>query len=266
VPHTMLTERAGLESAVLAPNPHGDWLNQRRDDFDVFLPIGEKDGGTSVFTVFSGGLKSNRDAWVYNSNSDAVEANVRRMIDTYEAERFKMRTNQAHQLVADPTLVAWSGGLTAALSRGQRLTYDSAVLHSVVYRPFERAIAYFDPVLNERRYRLPMLFPTRGHTNVGFYALNPGAEKPFSVLMVDQIPDLALYGSNAGLRSMNQPCSSRNPEAMSATGTAGSTTSPTRHWLASAPPTPTRSRRTTSSSTSTDCSTRRTTERRTPQT
>jgi len=194
----MLTERAGLESAVLAPNPHGDWLNQRRDDFDVFLPIGEKDGGTSVFTVFSGGLKSNRDAWVYNSNSDAVEANVRRMIDTYEAERFKMRTNQAHQLVADPTLVAWSGGLTAALSRGQRLTYDSAVLHSVVYRPFERAIAYFDPVLNERRYRLPMLFPTRGHTNVGFYALNPGAEKPFSVLMVDQIPDLALYGSNAG--------------------------------------------------------------------
>jgi len=189
---------SGLEPANLTPNAHGDWLNQRRDDFGAFLPIGEKDGGTSVFTLFSGGLKSNRDAWVYNSSRDAVKANVRRIIDTYEAERLATRTNQEHQLVTDPTLVAWSGELTAALGRGQRLTYDSAELHSAVYRPFQRAIAYFDPVLNERRYRLPMLFPTRGHTNVGFYALNPGAEKPFSVLMVDQIPDLALYGSNAG--------------------------------------------------------------------
>jgi predicted helicase len=52
--------------------------------------------------------------------------------------------------------------------------------------------------MNARVYRLNELFPTSSHSNWGFYALNPGADKPFSVLMLDRIPDLAYYGSNAG--------------------------------------------------------------------
>lgn len=47
-------------------------------------------------------------------------------------------------------------------------------------------------------YQLPGIFPTTSHANLGFYSVNPGSAKPFGVLATDLIPDLALYGSNAG--------------------------------------------------------------------
>jgi predicted helicase len=66
------------------------------------------------------------------------------------------------------------------------------------YRPFTRQSVYFDRYMNAMVYRLPSLFPTARHPSHGFYVLNPGADKPFSVLMTNEIPDLALFGSNAG--------------------------------------------------------------------
>ncbi len=39
----------GLTPAVITANEHGDWLNQRADDFDAFLPI------ERVFALQSGG-------------------------------------------------------------------------------------------------------------------------------------------------------------------------------------------------------------------
>ena len=42
------------------------------------------------------------------------------------------------------------------------------------------------------------MFPTSEHKNIGFYVVNPGSAKPFSALATDLIPDLAMYGSNAG--------------------------------------------------------------------
>ena len=42
------------------------------------------------------------------------------------------------------------------------------------------------------------MFPTPGHRNIGFYIVNPGSAKPFSVLATTLIPDIAMWGSNAG--------------------------------------------------------------------
>jgi hypothetical protein len=45
-----------LPAQVIAPNDHGDCLNQRSSDFDDFLP------SESIFTVHSGGLKTRHQA------------------------------------------------------------------------------------------------------------------------------------------------------------------------------------------------------------
>ena len=186
----------GIEPVTqITPNAHGDWLNQRRTDVSSFIPIGDKEE-SAAFALFSGGLKTNRDAWCYNFGSQPLSRSMRALVDTYEADRaLGRRSNNA---TTDPTRISWNRSLLADLDRSRPRSFTEAALRRAAYRPFMAQHVYFDRALNDMVYRLNELFPTPAHANVGCYALNPGAEKPFSVLMVDQIPDLALYGSNAG--------------------------------------------------------------------
>jgi len=90
----------GLEPVThLSPNQHGDWLRPRRDDFETFLPIGDKDGTAAVFHLFSGGLKTNRDAWCYNHDLDHLTTNMTRLVETYEADRAAGRTSENASLM-----------------------------------------------------------------------------------------------------------------------------------------------------------------------
>jgi len=182
---------------LITPNADGDWLNQRRDDFGTFLPIGDKED-TSIFALYSGGLKTNRDAWVYGSSRAAVGESMARLIRNYEIERDAIRRDARHVLNRDSRDLAWDVSAEQAVARDQRREFSQDAIRTSIYRPFHRQRSYFHTEWNPRQGRLKDLFPTRDHSNVGFYALNPGAEKPFAALAVDQVPDLALYGSNAG--------------------------------------------------------------------
>ena len=42
------------------------------------------------------------------------------------------------------------------------------------------------------------MFPIRHHANIGFYVVAMGSDKPFSALMTDALPDLAMWGSSSG--------------------------------------------------------------------
>jgi predicted helicase len=195
-----------LSPIAVTPNAHGDWLNLRSDDFAEFMPIGDKDGGPAIFNLFSAGLQSNRDAWVYNSSADDLARNMRRTINAYNAEVRRWRTEQmagddrTSQSWVDPnqTVISWSRSLRGQMRKGIQATWTPEHLASSGYRPFFRQHLYFDRMFNHERSQLPRMFPTPRHHNLGLYALNPGAEKPFAVLALDQVPDLALYGSNAG--------------------------------------------------------------------
>src|SRR5665647_3536286 len=41
-----------LDLTTISPNTAGDWLNQRRDDFERFMPIGSKDERIAVFGLY----------------------------------------------------------------------------------------------------------------------------------------------------------------------------------------------------------------------
>ena len=87
---------AGITDAngwqTLLPDEHGDWLNQRDDRFVEYIALGQKEGNEPkvLFSGYSGGLKTNRDAWCYNSSKIGLSENMARMIDFYnkEATRF----------------------------------------------------------------------------------------------------------------------------------------------------------------------------------
>jgi len=184
---------------TLAPNASGDWLSKRSDVFGQFPPLGDRDASCVVahFAGYSGGLKTNRDAWCFSYSGAVLASSMSRMVNAFnisaaDAAGIDLNLNR------DPTRISWSSGLTARALRGEVHAFDSHAMRRSAYRPYCKQLVYFDPVFNERQGRLPAHFPTSRHGNLGFYVVGAGSDKPFSALMTDCLPDLAFWGSSSG--------------------------------------------------------------------
>lgn len=200
---------------LIVPNQHGDWLNQRSDEFATWPVIGEKKGkSTKFFAVHSAGLQTNRDAWVYSYSKNKLNDQIVELIRNYNevVEAFSSVSSaypgrgeaqvaeflKQNPQYSDPSFVKWSRSLRHSASKGATVEVHHRQIVPSLYRPFSTQHAYFDAVLNHERSQMPSMFPTQRHHNIGYYVLNPGAEKPFSVFATRLLPDLAIYGSNAG--------------------------------------------------------------------
>ncbi|MCU6479798.1 DEAD/DEAH box helicase [Arthrobacter sp. A2-55] len=181
-----------LDWVTITPNAEGDWINQRNDLFESFTPIAEKARGgekPTIFADFSGGLKTNRDAWVYNFSMVGLESTTKRMITNY-GEQLRRGV-----IDREPTMVSWSSGLESLHSRGTEIVFNSKNIRTALYRPFTKMKVYFDDQLNDRRGRLPQIFPDGTTENAGFYLPAPGnSAPPFLCLAVDTVPDLGGAG------------------------------------------------------------------------
>ena len=196
----------------IVPNQHGDWLNQRNDEFATWPVIGEKkDNATKFFAVHSRGLSTARDAWSYSSATAKLVENIGTHIANYRQAQDLLRSAEfdeikrgvdalfaQHPELIDSTQGSWNRSLKQELARGTEIAINTDRVYTSLYRPFFKQRSYFAKELNDMVYQLPSMFPTQHHNNIGYYALNPGAEKPFAVFATNLLPDLALYGSNAG--------------------------------------------------------------------
>lgn len=190
----------------ITPNAEGDWINQRNPEFDTFMRLGAKEdkSANTVFETYSSGLKSNRDAWVYNFSKKAVHANMNRMIDFYnqEVERYrkmcegkaKDRSPDVNGFVnSDSKKISWTVNLKTELVQKRQHKFDKSCIVQSLYRPFSKQWMYFNRRLNERVYQIPRLFPTPCHKNIVISVTGVGASKPFSAVMTNAIPNLHLH-------------------------------------------------------------------------
>ncbi|MBT1674265.1 DEAD/DEAH box helicase [Curtobacterium flaccumfaciens] len=181
----------GVAWQRITPNEHGDWINQRNDAFETFAPIGDRKApNTAIFESFSPGLKTNRDAWAYNSSRVKLADNMSRMVDSYEQQVEARKKDPRFAFSTNPREIAWGGVLRAKAERGTPVQFDESSIRVGAYRPFQKQYCVFDSNLNERQYQLPKLFPA-GEDNYGFYLTSPSTHFPsFAVLATDVLPDL----------------------------------------------------------------------------
>ncbi|MFM2420661.1 MAG: hypothetical protein RL385_5384, partial [Pseudomonadota bacterium] len=189
----------------IVPNEHGDWLKQREEGFDRFVPIAikdKKDASIRLFDVLSLGLNTNRDAWVYGPSKTKLLGNVRRMVAFYNDElaRFAATYPQADRakrdalvdafIQVDPAKVSWTVNLKRELARGSRLTVDADRVRLSLYRPFLKQHLYLDRQLNERVLQIPRFFPDAKLANRVIGVSASESRGGYSVLMVDVVPSL----------------------------------------------------------------------------
>ncbi|WP_297477457.1 type ISP restriction/modification enzyme, partial [Ferrovum sp.] len=190
----------------ITPDQHGDWLNQRDDSFQQFIVLGDKSGTESLtlFENYSAGLKTQRDAWCYNPSRQAVETNMRRMIDFYNAE--VDRFNKTHPdldrsgreakvdgfINSDPTKISWTRALKQDLVKGKQHPYDKDASIRSLYRPFTKQWLYYNRRFNEMVYQMPRIFPDAGAENLVICVSGIGARSGFSAFISNSLPDIQL--------------------------------------------------------------------------
>ncbi|MFT5325233.1 MAG: putative helicase [Planctomycetaceae bacterium] len=195
----------------IEPNAEGDWIHQRNPAVQEFAPIGEKKGAGKIppiFTLYSLGVATNRDAWACNFSRTKLAENMNAMIAFYNEQLAEYisevdsamsgQTPKVGQFINnDPKRISWTDRIKKDLAKLKRHSFIPESIVSVTYRPFCRQYLYFNRSFNERVYKMPSIFPNPDSSNRIISVVGPGARQDFSALIVDQLADLHLAPDGA---------------------------------------------------------------------
>jgi predicted helicase len=203
----IISEKGSIDNVPwigIYPNKAGDWINQRSGDFENLVPLGNKEDQTdkTVFDLYSLGVLTSRDSWVYNFSHERLNKNMQSMIDFYNQQVRDFAAKGLGKSASvkdvesfidtDPKKISWSHNLKQDLLKEKSHPFDEKSIIEGMYRPFCKQWMYFDRNFNERVYQIPRIFPKPGLVNKVISVMGIGANKEFSVLMTDFLPDLEL--------------------------------------------------------------------------
>jgi predicted helicase len=182
----------------IRPDQKGNWLNQTDNDFDTFIPLIDKEvkNGKSqkaIFELFSLGVATHRDAWVYDFSKKNVEQKVRFLIDIYQKS---VENNDFEK----KKIIAWDADLEKYRQRGIKKKFEKQNILKTFFRPFTQKYLYFDKHLNGRNYQWRNIFSvTEANPHISFSGI--GHNKPFAALALQGICDLGFMecGQNSPL-------------------------------------------------------------------
>jgi len=162
-----------IEWQELQPDAKHNWLTEgMRDEFETFIPVTATQSDVisapdvkAIFNIFSNGVQTNRDVWVFNFDSNVLIKNVQQTIDTYNEQVYRWH-NQRKQsdtidsfVLPDEKKIKWSSRLKECLAANVLAKFDVNRVRRSLYRPFTFQYLYFDQVLNHRRGQFPIIFP-----------------------------------------------------------------------------------------------------------
>ena len=195
-----------IDFTDITPDKRNDWLNQANPEFEQLLPIATRktkfakraDDEQAIFGMYSLGISTNRDEWVYDFNSIDLEEKVRFFCTTYQSEmkRFEVDAPDVRSIGGwVDRSIKWTTELEAHLAKGNSITFVSGNMRHGLRRPFAVRYCYYAPIITHRRYQQPQIFPHEGNLQnkvICFTAL--GANKEFHTIATDRLPDLHLTG------------------------------------------------------------------------
>ena len=193
----------------LLPDQHHTWLTASlRAEYDEFIALANKktkadSSSPNVFSTFSLGVNTARDAWVYNFNRAQVLQAVSKTIEVYNSELARWLTAKRQDsqldnfLLSDATKISWSEGLKLRLKRKSPIEFQKGAIREAIYRPFSKQFLYFDSQLLERTYQMHHVFPSsKSEQENRAIWCKIGTEVPFFCVGVRSIPNLLPQGGS----------------------------------------------------------------------
>lgn len=168
----------------IIPDSRANWINQTENDFDALIPLIDKDvkAGKSqqaIFQLFSSGLKSGRDEWVYDFYENSLIAKMQFFVDVYSQTLQNLE-------YADKFKIKFDSELDSYVSRKIEKSFCTEQIVKSLYRPFITKFFYFDKHFNQRTYQWFNIFSDSKVDS--FICLSGlGGSKPFQTLATAQI-------------------------------------------------------------------------------
>ena len=161
-----------LDFSEITPTADGQWLNQSKSDFSGLMPLADRqtklaksaDNEQAVFGLYSVGVSTNRDEWVYDFTFEQLRSKVSLLISTYEEIRAESGGTDIDDKELDQN-IKWTRDLKRQLQLDVPNIYNRNSARQALYRPFVSKPLYYSHNLNEMRYQLPMVFPDEINTH-----------------------------------------------------------------------------------------------------
>src|SRR5579885_1035005 len=203
----------GIDWLELHPDEKNNWLTEHmKPEFAFYLPMGIREAkmeqivssSRSFFKIYSPGIQTSRDNWVYDFDESQLQAKLLETINVYNSEidRWK-RAGEPEDIdgfvMYDDTKLKWSRDLKNDLKRNRYAKFQPERVRRVLYRPFTAKYYSLDAILSQDIFRQPTFFPLPGceAENRVVVLTNLGAEKPFMALATNYIADYHLVGAGA---------------------------------------------------------------------
>ena len=191
---------------MVKPNKYHEWIGQRSDAFQHFYPLGSEDARAgraddAIFRLYSLGLATGRDPYIYNFSRDACIGNARQMTQDYLAALSELKANP--ELTVDEVAsrhnsnIKWNRELKNNLKRKKETKFMENYVRKAAYRPFIATNCYADYTFSQMKYQVDRIFPDASSENRVICVPNRGARVPFSVLVTDTMLDLNFYDSGS---------------------------------------------------------------------
>ena len=189
----------------ITPDEHHDWIGQRSNAFAKFYSMGSKDtkegnADDAIFGLYSRGLATSRDVYIYNFSCSTCAGNALRMTEDYLAALSEMQANP--ELTEDAaahnhaTNLKWDRELMNKLKRKNKTEFDAGYIRKAAYRPFVATNCYADYTFANCKYQIDRIFPDSSSENRVICVPGIGSNKLFSILMTDTMPDLELISKS----------------------------------------------------------------------
>ncbi len=178
------------------PDARHNWINQAENDFEALIPLAAKDVKTTVrhsqekavFKLYSLGVSTNRDEWVYDVDQDHLSKKVKELCQRYAAQL------PGKEYAGS---IKWSRNLKRRYMQGRKEPFDRSRIITAIYRPYHKRYLYDSDLFVDERGAADEMFP-HGLENTSIVMTDPTAQKPWLVCATKCTPDLHYVGAAAG--------------------------------------------------------------------
>ncbi len=186
----------------IAPDKDNNWINLTDNDWEEMIPVADKSVKNSsikngvVFDLYSLGIVTNRDEWVYDYSKDAVGKKAEYFIDFFNAEKSRWQNADFPIPLNDfvDRTIKWTEELETHLKRNSNLEFNDNRIRKSMYRPFVSLYTYFDKIITHRLYQhdsiFPVFFPEKENTVICFIS---GSRLDFGLIITNSMPNLAMF-------------------------------------------------------------------------
>ncbi len=135
-----------LEFDLIAPDKRNNWINQNENEWGELMPLIDKEAKSgknekAIFKLYSRGIETGRDEWIYDLSKQLLERKVKFFIDIY---------NESIKNDKQDKSIKWTSSLDASYNVANKITFSQKLFIHNIYRPYFKVNHYAEKLMNHR--------------------------------------------------------------------------------------------------------------------